>query len=156
MIDNPILDNDFDRDELIFTSAGLMFLDEAAKWAKILAIIGFVFLGLAVLMVISIGSLFGAMGSEFGELSELYTASMSGGIIVFYLLILSIYFFPTLYFYRFAVKTRRAIAMVDSHGLTDGLENLKKTFKFIGILMIIFVSLYGFLFLIMGGGLLMM
>ena len=151
MIDNPVLDNDFGEDGLALTTESLKYLDETAKWAKFLAIVGFVMLGIMAIGAVFIGIYTPTMfPSELSELPEEATAGLTKSILLFYLMMLIIYFLPTLYLYRFATQTRLAISMFNSTGLTEGLKNLSRTFKFIGILAIIILGMYAFIFIIMG------
>ncbi len=127
--------------ELELTDNAKAFLRETARWAKFLSIVGFVFLGLFVLLALSISSILSNI--PYPGMMEL--RMMSGTLTVTYLLIAALYFFPTYYLFRFATKTIKAIDNYDSGLLTDGLENLKSTFKFMGILMAIVIGLYALL-----------
>lgn len=132
--------------ELTEVSSG--FLLETAKWAKFLSILGFIGTGFMVL-----GAFF--IGSVFSSLPGAASAAMpfGGGVMtVVYLLMAAFYFFPTLYLYRFATKTKSAILGYNTEMLTEGLENLKSVFKFWGIFSIVMLSLYalGLLFAMFG------
>jgi len=138
--------------ELSLTTSAKSFLLETAKWAKFLAIVGFVMIGIMVIAAFSMGALFSSMSSmsEFGELP----AGLGGGFFtVIYLIMALLYFFPTLYLYRFATKTKSALESSSSDQLSGGIENLKSTFKFMGILMIILLGFYALIivFAIIGG-----
>ena len=150
MIDNP-LDHDLESDEIILTANSLKYLDETAKWAKFLAIVGFVILGIMSIGAIFIGIYMNALlPSEFAAMPEEVTASLTKSVLLFYFMMIIVYFLPTLYLYRFATQTRMSIAMFNSTGLAEGLKNLSRTFKFIGILTIIILGIYAFMFIIMG------
>lgn len=139
------LDNNVTSAELSINSKINNFLLETAKWAKFLAIVGFVFIGLIILGAL-IAIVSGASMSRFSGLS-----GISGGPFVMgftYLLMALLYYFPTRYLYNFAVKMKLAIQNSQQNNLEDGFENLKSLFKFSGIFMIVILSIYGLVFLI--------
>ncbi len=128
------------------TSTAVGFLQESAKWSKFMAIIGFIGIGIMVLV-----SVFMAIGIGATNMPEL-PFSMSVFSII-YVVFAAIYFFPVYYLYQYATKTSAALHSKNKHLLTDGLENLKSHHKFLGIFTLIIVSLYGFIFVfaILGG-----
>jgi len=131
------------------TSAAVGFLQESAKWSKFMAIIGFIGIGLMVLVSLFMAIGFSAMGAS--TMPEL-PFSMSVFSII-YVLFAAIYFFPVYYLYQYATKTSAALHSKNKQLLTDGLENLKSHHKFLGIFTLIIISLYGFIFVfaILGG-----
>ena len=136
--------------DLTLNQASKSYLLETCKWAKLLAIVGFVFIGFMVIVAFSMGGLV----STIYELSEIPGLQYIGGtfVTIMYLAMALLYFFPTLYLYRFAVKTKSALMLINVEELSTGLENLKSTFKFMGILMIIMLGFYGIalIFMILG------
>ena len=131
------------------TTAAVGFLQESAKWSKFIAIIGFIGIGLMVLV-----SLFMAIG--FSAMSASTMPELPFPMSVFsilYVLFAAIYFFPVYYLYQYATKTSAALHSKNKQLLTDGLENLKSHHKFLGIFTLIIISLYGFIFVfaILGG-----
>lgn len=131
------------------TTAAVGFLQESAKWSKFMAIIGFIGIGLMVLVSLFMAIGFSAMGAS--TMPEL-PFSMSAFSII-YVLFAAIYFFPVYYLYQYATKTSAALHSKNKKLLADGLENLKSHHKFLGIFTLILVSLYGliFVFAILGG-----
>lgn len=149
----------FDSFELQFTTEAQGFLKETAKWAKFLAIIGFIFVALYVILGISMFGMGGAMSSAAAEMEGMEgmgnTASMmrAGGIFmgIICIIVALLYFFPMLYLYRFATKAQFALNNNSTDQLTSSIENLKSHYKFMGILMLIgliFMALYVFLLII--------
>ncbi|MET0243960.1 MAG: DUF5362 family protein [Flavitalea sp.] len=115
------------------------FLRETAKWAKFLAIVGFIFIGLIVIVVVFAGSMLGAaMSTAYGTAGS---AVGSFQVILLVAMVL-IYFFPTLFLYRFASRMQVALRNNDQVTLNSSFESLKSCFKFMGILMIIILSFY--------------
>lgn len=125
-------------------------LAETAKWARFLAIVGFVALGFMLLS----GLLFSltltrsdAMGDPSGM-----AAAISGSLILFYLLLAAIAFFPLLFALRFASNMRQALNSNDQAQLNNAFRNLKVCFRYLGIVTIISLLLMAFslIFAIMG------
>ena len=131
------------------TSVAVGFLQESAKWSKFMAIIGFIGIGLMVLVSLFMAIGFNSMGAS--TIPEL-PFSMSVFSII-YVLFAAIYFFPVYYLYQYATKTSAALHSKNKQLLADGLENLKSHHKFLGIFTLIIISLYGliFVFAILGG-----
>lgn len=118
------------------------FLQEIAKWAYFLSIMGYIGIGLIVIVAIFAASIFatiGAMTLGMGSLGS------SIGIImtVFYLLLGALYFFPVYYLNKFASNAKNALRENDTETLSTSLEYLKSHYKFIGIMMLIMMCLYG-------------
>lgn len=145
MEDDNLLDSNMGAG-FVITEASRSYLRETAKWAKFLAIIGFVMIGFMVLVGVFFGSI---MGSAMSDLEDagLGAGVGTGAFGFIYIFIALLYFFPTLYLYRFATRTKQAVIDSDSEGLAWGLEQLKSTFKFMGIMMIIALALYAIIFL---------
>ncbi len=139
-MENSTLDNDFGtNNELHIDPASRAFLKETSKWAKFLAIIGFIFTGL---MAIG-GLIFGLVMSSFSSGMDSGMPAFGGGLVsVMYILFALLYFMPMLYLYRFANKIQLALARDDQFELTASFENLKSFFKFIGILTLIAIGSY--------------
>lgn len=109
------------------------FLTTASKWAKFLAIVGFVFLGLMVL---------GGFMLLFSGASIPGNAAPTALMGVIYLAMGALYFFPALYLYNFADKMKKALLSNSQEELDSSFENLKSLFKFTGILTIVVLALY--------------
>ena len=125
-------------------------LSETARWGKFLAIVGFVCCALVVILGIFFVSIFGAerrygsfdapsMGTAFGP-----------AIMVMYILLAVLYFFPCLFLLRFSNKMKTALATDNQVDLTNSFQNLKVLFRYVGVLTIIVLSLY-LLALLFGG-----
>lgn len=109
------------------------FILETARWAKFLAIVGFVFLGLMLIAAFPMMVLGAA-------LPGMATSGAGAGLL--YLLMVVLYFFPTYYLYSFSNKVKVGLMNSNQTELDAGFENLKSTFKFMGILMIIVLGIY--------------
>jgi hypothetical protein len=149
MENNPLLDSDLSGESgLSLLPEARSFLYETSRWAKFLAILGFIGAGLLVLVGFFVMAAMGSMGSELSALG--FPPAFLG---FFYLVIAGIQVLPSLYLYNFSTKTRTALQSSDADELTNSLGNLKAFFKFYGVVAIVFIALYvlGFLFAIIFG-----
>jgi len=120
------------------------YLGETAKWAKFLGIVGFVVCGFIAIIGIFAGSTTSTALIIVGG-----NTGMSGVIVtLIYLAVVAIYFFPCLYLFHFDNKMQRALRQNDQFLLTYSFKNLKSCYKYLGILMIIVLSLYAIIFII--------
>jgi hypothetical protein len=124
--------------ELQFDQQSISYLSETAKWAKFLAIIGFIFCGLLLIVSLFAGSIMSAMMSSMGS------AGMFGGgmLTAIYLILTAVYFFPCLYLFRFASQMQTAIQSNEQLKIQSSFRNLKSCFKFMGILFIVIIAIY--------------
>lgn len=132
-------------------------LTETAKWARFLAIVGMVFMSLAVVGILIFAFFFSALAGsgniEYGSGGNpFYNTGFGIGIALFYILLMGIWFLPLLFLLRFANNMKRAIAGDDQPALNRSFQQLKVCFRFIGILTIIILSLYAIIFLAVGVG----
>jgi hypothetical protein len=122
--------------KLCITSDGSSYLKTTAKWATFLSILGFigsgimVFAALLMLIISPLSKLSSTLGFPMAFLG------------VIYLLLAIFYFFPAYYLYNFANKTKLALDTDNQEVLDDSLKNLKKMFKFIGIMTIVLITTY--------------
>jgi hypothetical protein len=126
------------------------YLMETARWGKFLAILGYV--GLGLLLVLSMMMLFGmsflndSLGtmSYFNQPQSLSLVSM--GII--YLIMIALYFFPVYFLHIFSVRVKSALLTNDISDMETAFKNLKSLFKFTGIVSIVVLSIYVLVLLI--------
>lgn len=139
--------------ELQIDHNGSAYLKEAARWAKFLAIVGFVCIGLLVIIALFAGAVLSSFSSFAGPASG--AARTSGAFLtVIYILIAVLYFFPCLYLYNFAAKAQVALRGNDQEQLNQSLKNLKAMLRYMGILTIIWLCfvLLGFIVAIITAG----
>ena len=137
-----ILDFETNETGLNITPQSREYLRETAKWAKFLAILGFIFVGLFILVAIALGV---AVNSSRGDFPVGFNPIYFS---LLYIILSAVYLFPTLFLYQFANKTKQALLSNNTPLLTEALENQKSFFKFWGIFMIIFLSFYALLILL--------
>jgi hypothetical protein len=123
----------FDQDKPIeFTKVSLTHLRETRKWTMFLSVLGFILIGICILVIpfviISLG-IIGKSGMESLALLPL-------------LLIVCIYFFPVYFLYRFSTNSMDAITDSDSQSLEEALKYLKFYYRFMGILVIVMLAFY--------------
>ena len=123
-------------------------LNTTRKWAMFLAIIGFIFLGLLIVI--------GALAGTF------LTAFSSGGkglgttdslMLIPVLLVAVILFFPVLFLFRFSKHTSHAIQNLDKLRLNKAIKNLRFYFGYIGVLIIIIFIFYIIALIVAGSSL---
>jgi uncharacterized protein DUF5362 len=112
-----------------------VYLGDSAKWAKFLAIAGFIFCGLfvvvAVLALTILSSLFNSVGAS-------GVGGMGGGAIaIIYISIGVLDFFPCLYLYKFAARMQTALRTNDQERLNSSFRNMRAFYRFVGVIMII-------------------
>ena len=118
------------------------YLLEAAKWANFISIVGFIAIGLLIIMSFSIGTIMASLPD--GALGGLSPKFFS----FFYLIMAGVYFIPVFFLFQFGQKTRQAFIEDDHNLLTFALKKLKSHYKFIGIIFIVCIILYLFLILL--------
>ena len=126
-------------------------LSEAAKWAKFLAIVGFVMCGLIVVAAIFAGSIFAMLANSYNEGyggSATLTGGMGAFVAVFYIGIAILFFLPYLFLFRFATRMKTALNTNDQLTLNTSFQNLKIMFRYVGILTIVMLSFYALIILI--------
>lgn len=125
-----------------------LHLGEAARWAKFLAIVGFVMCAIIVVVGIFASTFLSGMMSGYGgAYSDAATSGMGTVLAVVYVIIALVYFFPCLFLFRFASKMKEAIATNEQTTLNVSFQNLKAMFRFIGILTVLFLVLWVLLIL---------
>jgi hypothetical protein len=130
------------------SSEAVNALQGSAKWARLLAIVGFVMCGfvlLAAVFVMTLSSQFieSGLGASFGIFAGLLYVGLA-----------ALLYFPYRFLYRFAKSAKIA----DTSSVTVAMENLYKYFRFFGIMTVIVLGIYAvvLLFAILGGGMALM
>ena len=139
----------------------LGYLDSTRKWSMFFAILGFIFLGIMLVIGIVAGSFMSAFTSKMTGMEGIQGmegTKAAGGIasvlfFIYMLVFAVIYFFPLLYLFRFSRHTKKSVANLDANELQLGLKNLKSFWKYIGILMIICLAAFLLVLIIAGGSL---
>ncbi len=117
----------------------VVYLNETRKWSIFLAILGFISIGLMILIGLFYGFMISALPMPAG-------VGVITGVVM--IVMSALYFFPTLYLYKFSVLSKKAILENNKEHLTVAFRYLKSCFKFIGIVSIVVLSLYVLIFLV--------
>jgi hypothetical protein len=118
-------------------SAKRTFL-EMARWTKFLSIMGFIFLGLMVLAGIVIAVVADSLPGN-----SPFAAFGIVGTMAYFLGIAAVTFYPIYALLRFSIGIKPAIKSADKLRFNNAITALKNTFKYYGIMMIIFLGIYG-------------
>lgn len=119
-------------------------LGTTAKWAKFMAIIGFIATGFMVLVGLIMMVVGNSLPTQDVGLMKMISGTFLGAI---YLAVAAFYFFPSRYLYQYSDKLTLATHTKDETQLVLALDKNKSYFKFIGIATIVGVAFY-LLFLI--------
>jgi hypothetical protein len=115
----------------------LKHLNTLRKWTMFHAILGFIFLGLFIVTGVIAGTFLSAFstiktGSEITDLSIL--------IIIFILAVA--YFFPVFFLFQFSKHSAHAVHELSKEELHKAFKSLKAYFIYLGVIIILFLSLY--------------
>lgn len=125
------------EEKMSLTKNAITYLTETRKWTYFLSIVGFIFVGIMVLIGLVMGPIFNnlPMGDN--------PMPFPGGVItVLYIAMALVYFFPVYYLYQFSVKMKTALVQKSEVYLESAFRFLKSNFKFMGILTIVMLALY--------------
>ena len=137
-----LLDND-----LQLSNSAQNFLSESARWARFLAIIGFIFCGFMAVIAFFIPAVIVNL-PPYNNMPAGFSSGAAAGITILYLLLALLLFFPCLYLYKFSIKMQVSLNTVSQETFEESLKNLKSMFKFYGILTIVMLSVYALIFVI--------
>jgi hypothetical protein len=107
----------------------------AGQWGMLLAVIGFISAGFLLLFALFF-SLFPSLAHTGATMH--FSGFLLGGL---YLTMAIIYFFPSLFLYRFASSAKKAFIRRETADLAFSLNNLKILFRFMGIFTILSIVL---------------
>jgi hypothetical protein len=120
-------------------------LNVARRWAMFLSVLGFIFLGLILMLGIITGTFLTAF-SQSDKIPGVPDALLIGSFIGLALII----FFPILFLFRFSKHASNAVSTLNPGELHKAVRYLKLFFLFIGIFLIILISTYIFALLFFG------
>jgi hypothetical protein len=119
------------------------FIYESSKWTKFLAIVGFVFTGLMIMLSLSVSAIISSMNNMVGAQNNPYAAMGTGFLTVFLLIMAAIYFYPSFILFKFSTSAKQAVLYGDQESLSVAMNKMKSFFKFWGILLIVILGFYG-------------
>ncbi|WCT14110.1 DUF5362 family protein [Mucilaginibacter jinjuensis] len=135
-----------DPRDLVLTPEAQYYLNDGAGWAKFLGIMGFIGCGFILIIALSMGAILG-MTARLSPNPAGIPSGLGGVFGFIYALLALLYFFPSLYIYKFGTGAKKGILMRESADITVAISKLKSFLKFWGVLMIIGLafSVLGFL-----------
>jgi hypothetical protein len=128
---------------MYLTGMTIYDLNRAAKWAKFIAIFGFVCAGLLAIVALFISSIFSMIAAYS---STPIPAAMGGFLSVVYLIIAALIFVFNLFLYQFANRTITGLAIKHAETVERGIHRLQSYFKAMGIMLIIELGLFALCF----------
>jgi len=117
-------------------------LARAGKWARFIAIVGFIGVGLGVTGLVAGMLIMFAAGAMPGVPLGPAMNSILVAYLVVALAVIAIYVIPLLYLYRFGSKAQAAARGEDAEAVSEALANLGRYFRFLGIVIIVGLCLY--------------
>jgi hypothetical protein len=117
--------------------ATLKHLNTLRKWTMFLAVTGFIFWGLIIILGLITGTFLTAFNLS-GKTQEIPDAVVIAAFIGLAL----ITFFPVLFLFRFSKHSSNAVSTLDSKELHKAIKYLKRYFIYIGFLLLIGISAY--------------
>jgi len=124
-------------------------LDITRKWSMFIAILGFIAIGLLVILSLVAGAFLSVFKSGDLPLGAGESILIFGILLVFGV----IYFFPVLYLYRFSNYAGHAVRTSDNVYMRKAFKSLKRYFVYIGILAIAVLAFYVIAFIASGASL---
>ena len=112
-------------------------LNSTRKWTMFLSVLGFIFLGLLIVVGVATSTFLTAFKSK-----EVNLGVPESLMIVLFIIIAAIYFLPVLFLFHFSRNTRDAIHNHDKLKLEKAFRNLRTYFTYIGVLVIIVLTIY--------------
>ena len=128
-----------ESNELLITEATITNLNSIRKWTLFFSVLGFImigFLGLGFIAML-IASAVSPLGSMMAILAVLYAIMMA------------VYFFPVYYLFKFSNEMKKATATRNQESIEESFRLLRLHFKIVGIITIVFLSLYVILIALM-------
>lgn len=116
------------------SDSAIYYLSEARKWAKFIAIISFIGMGIMVITGLVMGLVMDSLTSAASQTPMPFSGSV---FMIMYLALAAIYFFPVYYLFRFSEAMGNALASGSEEVMTSAFGYLKSHYKFIGILLIV-------------------
>jgi hypothetical protein len=136
----PAYENKEENDRLEVSEDMRSYIYDMAKWAKFLAIVGFVFCAMIVLSAFSTSAMMAGLAAS--SPGNPMLALGASGLMIIYLLIGLLQFYPSFLLYKFSTAAMQAVLFGDQEGLNLAMGKLKSFFKFFGILTIVFLLFY--------------
>lgn len=115
----------------------LKHLNTLRKWTMFLAVLGFIFFGLIIILGLITGTFFTAFNqsSQSQDLPDYL-------VIVAFIALALIIFFPVYFLFSFSKHTSIAVTTHDRKEMHIAIKHLKRFFIYIGVLLIVVITVY--------------
>ncbi len=117
------------------------YLLEIAKWTKLIGIVGYIGIGLMIVIAFFTSAFFAMLPVAGAEDIPMSVFS------IVYFLMAGLYFFPVNYLFQFSKRLSNSLERDDTTSFTDAFRNLKSHYKFVGVFIIVVMSMYAIMFL---------
>lgn len=132
--------------ELQIDPVSSVYLRGAARWARFLAVVGFIFCGLSLLMAILFASVFPDLFNSLGS-GGLGKSGVWLGVVFAFISLLN--FIPCFHLYHFGYRMRLALDNNDQEQLNSSFRNMRSFYRFVGVMMIVCMGLWLLVILLM-------
>jgi len=105
---------------------------ESSQWALFFAVLGFLYLGLVLVVLLTAGSKLGTAG-----IPVFFVLLLVGGLI----------FPPVWFMFQFSRHIKQSLQNDDTQAAATGFQNLRRLYQFAGVLTAIVLGLYGIILL---------
>lgn len=130
-----------DEIKLRLTPMAEQYMLAATRWAKFLAILGFIVAGIMLIFSLSIGAIMSLATSMNPAAGAGFAAVPVGIISGVYITISALYFAIAFYMYHFASKTQSGILKRDEYLVEAGFKAFKTQLTIMGVLAVIGISM---------------
>jgi hypothetical protein len=113
------------------------YLADVKRWARLISIFGYIMIGIIVFFAFFFGFFY-----DNAAIQRTPGAPSGMVLLLVYIIMAVIYFFPVHYLGQFASNLGRSLKNGDDVMLTRSLSNLRGFFRYIGILAIILIALF--------------
>lgn len=132
--------------ELQVDPVATVYLRGAARWAKFLSVVGFIFCGLSLVMAVVFASVFANL---FNSLGSGGLGKSGGWLGVVFACISLLNFIPCFHLYNFANRMQLALDHNDQEQLNSSFRNMRSFYRFVGVMMIVCMGLWLLIILLM-------
>lgn len=131
---------EYHEPDMVLSTQAQYDLQQAGKWAKFIAIMGFIGCGFILLVAMFAGTFLSYMSRFSPQPTPL---TMMGPVIgVLYFIIAVVVFFINYNLYLFGARVKKGVAFINNEMVTSGLSKLNTYLKIKGIILIIVLVFY--------------
>jgi len=112
-------------------------LNTLRKWTMFLAVSGFIFLGLIIILGLITGTFL-----TFFNRSDKIPGLPDLLVIAIFIVVALINFFPVFFLFRFSKRTSVAVSSLDKRIMHAAIRDLKLFFIYLGVLLIVLLAVY--------------